>query len=118
MNGENILEKAKEDLEASFDLARAQFVEDTRKAFELAFQGTPTMVEHVRHLYSNGQVRVSLQPTFEAILDGLEYTDALNSFFAVLKKSRCPLVGALKEELIKHYIESNADEVAELRAEV
>lgn len=103
--------------DALYKLAYAQAVDDAQKAFDLAFQGTPTMVEYVKTLSFNGPTKVAHQSTIEAIFDELEYTEVRNSFMDVLKDSKCPFVTELKAKIVSSYISNWTDEVAQFRAE-
>ena len=92
--------------------AQDYFADDTREAFQQAYQGKPTLVEWVQYI---GGPRIRHQLAQEAFTEELEYTDAQNALWKVLQQSQCPLVAELKKVIEDSYIKRWADDIAEIR---
>ena len=97
--------------------AGEQFEQDTRKAFAHAFRGELTCVEWVHWPFMNGPSRIRTQSTREAFLEEMEYTDAGNAFWAMLKDSTCPHVAAFKQLIAEAYIQRWKQQISEFRGE-
>lgn len=96
--------------------AAEQFESNTRKAFEGAFRGEPTCVEWLHWPSLAGPSRIRVQTTREAFFDEMQYTDAENAFWLMLKESTCPQVAAFKKLITDTYVERWKDQISEFRS--
>ncbi len=97
--------------------AGEQFEQATRKAFANAFRGELTCVEWVHYPFMNGPSRIRTQSTREAFLEEMEYTEAENAFWAMLKDSTCPHVTAFKQLITDTYVQKWKNQISEFRGE-
>jgi hypothetical protein len=65
--------------------------------------------------YSTGRTREVLSAAADEVVGALDYMETAQALMLVLKDSACPLVAALREQIVSRYAHDMAESLAEVR---
>ncbi len=95
--------------QATFEAARQAYCERTTEQLREGFAGKRVEIEY----WDAHSLSVETMSNLIAIEFALDNAPTRAALFAVFRESKCPLVAALRDSIIKHILSVNADRVSQ-----